>query len=252
MLIQSGRGQQEDAPQIVYSQDLSMPKKPKEPSIDPTVQAAEKTSRRSLIGGIAAAVITVAGGIAVAFINGWLGSSKPNMVSNVGIYRVRITVINPQNVPVEDAKVWSSFGGEPKKVAGGWQFDIPNASKPQDGQLSIFALRENDFLTGQADLVLGNDYNPVVTIKLKLDDSARVRGQIVDEKNRAIEKARVFVVGYETEIVTTREGGNFELPAHTAVGQMVTLHAEKPGYQTVTQEHPAGNHPATLVLEKLQ
>lgn len=227
-----------------------MPKKNKESIIDPAVQAAEKTSRRSLIGGIAAAVITVAGGIAVAFINGRFGSSKPDVAPSTGIYRARVTVLDPQNVPVEDAKVWSSVGGEPKKVSGGWQFDIPSMSKPQGGQLSIFAIRESDSLTGQANLMLGNDYNPVVTIKLKLDDSARVRGQVVDEKNRAIEGARVFVVGYQTDIVITKEGGNFELPAHTAIGQMVTLHAEKSGYQAVRQEHPAGNHPATLVMEK--
>jgi hypothetical protein len=229
-----------------------MPRKKKEPVVDPTIQAAEKTSRRSLIGGIAAAVITVAGGIAVAFINGWFGSGKPNTAPIVGIYRVRVTVINLQNVPVEDAKVWSSFGGEPKKVLGGWQFDIPYASKPQDSQLSVFALRESDYLTGQADLVLNNDYNPVVTIKLKPDMSAKVRGLVIDGKNHAIVGVRVFVVGYEDDFVLTKEGGNFELPAHAAVSQMVNLHAEKSGYQAVTQEHPAGNHPATLVLEKIR
>lgn len=167
------------------------------------------------------------------------------------VYRVRVTVIDPQDVPVEDAKVWSSFGGEAKKVAGGWQFDIPSASKPQDGQLSIFALRESDSLTGQTNVVLGNDYNPAVTIRLKHDDSAKVRGQVVDDNDRAIVGARVFVIGYEPNVVITKEGGNFELPAHAAVGQMVTLHAEKSGYDAVTQLHPAGNHPAKLVLEKM-
>jgi hypothetical protein len=237
----------------------------KEPIIDPAIEVAERTSRRNLIGGLAVAVITVIGGISVAFINGWFSSDKPivpsdkpivntnnipTVVSSVGIYRVRVTVINPQNIPIEDAKVWSTIGGEPKKVSGGWQFDIPNASKPQSGQLSIFALRESDSLTGQADLVLGSDLNPVVTVRLRLDDSGKVRGQIVDAKNRAIKGAQVFVVGYESDIVITKDSGNFELPAHSAVGQMVTLHAEKSGYQAVKQEHPVGRHPATLVLEK--
>src|SRR5437764_8366434 len=49
------------------------------------------------------------------------------------IYRIRITVLDPHNVPVENAKVWSSVGGEPKKVPGGWEFDLPSASKPLDG-----------------------------------------------------------------------------------------------------------------------
>lgn len=228
-----------------------MPTRSKDRVIDPAVQAAEKTSRRHLIAVIAAAVITAFGAIAVGFINGWIGSGKSNAPPNSGIYRVRVTVIDQQNVPVEDAKVWSSFGGEAKKVAGGWQFDIPSASKPQGGQLSVFALRESGSLTGQSDMVLGNDYNPAVTIMLKHDDSARVRGQVVDGKDHAIAGARVLVVGYENNVVVTKEGGNFELPAHAAVGQMVTLHAEKAGYAAVTQRHPAGNHTAKLVLEKM-
>ena len=96
-----------------------MPKQQKVPVPDPAIQAAEKTSRRSLIGVIVAAVITVAGGIAVALINGWFGTWRTNVTPDSGLYRVRVTVINPQNVPVEDAKVWSSFGGEPKKASGG-------------------------------------------------------------------------------------------------------------------------------------
>jgi hypothetical protein len=226
-----------------------MRRKNKEPFIDPAVQAAKKTSRRSLIAGIAAAVITVAGAITVAFINGWFAGGKPNVKPSAEIYRVRVTVINPQDVPVEHAKVWSSFGGEAKKVAGGWQFDIPSASKPHNGQLSVFALDEGDSLTGQANVILDNDYNPAVTVKLKHDETATVRGQVVDGKNQAIAGARVVVIGYESDVVITKEDGNFELPAH-AVGQMVTLHAEKPGYDAVTQRHPAGRHPATLVLEK--
>ena len=166
------------------------------------------------------------------------------------IYRVRVTVIDPQSIPVEDAKVWSSFGGEPKRVAGGWQFDIPEASKPKDGKLTIFASKESAFLTSQADLTLGNDHNPAVIIHLKRNDSARVRGQVVDSKNRAIAGARVFIVGYEAEADITKEGGNFDLPAHAAIGQEVLLHAEKPGYPSTKQKHPAGDHPAVLVLER--
>jgi len=33
------------------------------------------------------------------------------------IYRVRVTVLSPEHVPIENAKVWSSLGGEPKRVA---------------------------------------------------------------------------------------------------------------------------------------
>lgn len=165
------------------------------------------------------------------------------------IYRVRTTVIAPQGIPTEDAKVWSSFGGEPKRVAGGWQFDIPAASKPQDGKLSFFASKESAFLTGRTDLTLDNDYNPAVAINLKRDDSAKIRGQIVDSKNRSVADARVFVVGYPAEYVITGEGGNFELPAHAAIDQQVLLHAEK-GNLSAKLWHPAGADPAIIKLGK--
>ena len=161
-------------------------------------------------------------------------------------------MIDQQDVPVEDAKVWSTAGGEPKKVQGGWQFDIPKATKPPEGKLTLFASQETNFLRGQASLILTENLNPTATINLKPDDSAMVRGQVVDGKNRAIAGAQVFVVGYEANVVITKEGGNFEMQAHAAAGQTVILHAEKSGYDPVTQEHPAGNHPATLVLEKIR
>jgi hypothetical protein len=108
-----------------------------------------------------------------------------SFITKSSIYRLRVTVIDPQNMPIEDAKVWSTFGGEPKKVAAGWEFDIPEESKPRQGKLSIFAAKEAAFLYGQADLTLDSEHNPAITLQLKRDDSAKVRGQVVDAKNRA-------------------------------------------------------------------
>ena len=174
-----------------------------------------------------------------------------SFITKSSIYRLRVTVIDPQNMPIEDAKVWSSFGGEPKKVAAGWEFDIPEESKPREGKLSIFAAKETAFLTGQADLTLDSEHNPAITVQLKRDDSAKVWGQIVDSKNRAVVAARVFVIGYETESVLTKDGGNFVLPAHAAKGQKVFLHAEKDGLAAKLW-HPAGNDkdPAIIQLGK--
>lgn len=209
----------------------------------------EKKNRLAFWGAIIAATIALTGTISAAVINGWFSSGKIGS-SNAEIYRVRVTVINPQGTPTEEAEVRSSFGGEAKKVSAGWQVDIPAASKPKDGKLSIYAFKKDDFLNGKVDLTLDKELNPALIIKLTRDDSAKVRGQIVNGKNRAIIGARVFVVGFENDAVITGEGGNFELPAHAAVGQTLRLHAEGRGYQAVTQEHPAGDHPATLVLEK--
>jgi hypothetical protein len=166
------------------------------------------------------------------------------------IYRLRITVLNDQKLPIEDARVWSSIGGEPMKVAGGWHFEIPAAKRPQDGKLTIVASQENDFLRGARELQLNDDYNPAVVIHLERDTSAKVRGQVVDSRGRAVAGALVSVVGYEAEAVITKEGGNFELPAHAAAGQEIRLHAEKRGYRVADLYRLVSNDPVILLLER--
>ncbi len=82
------------------------------------------------------------------------------------------------------------------------------------------------------------------------DASAKVRGQIVDNKNRGITGVKVFVVGYDAEAMTTKEGGNFELPAHAAIDQQVLVHAEKTGYRGADRHHPAGDTTLKMTLGK--
>jgi len=169
---------------------------------------------------------------------------------NDRVYRVRATVMNERGVPVDEAKVWSSAGGEPKKVAGGWQFDIPAATRPLDGKVTFYAEKATAFLEGRADIRLDEDFNPTVTIKLVHDTSAEVRGQVTDDKGRAVSGARVFVVGYESEAIITKEGGNFKLRAHAAVDQLVLVVAEKPGIGVARLNHPAGDTPVQLELHR--
>ena len=203
-------------------------------------------SNKTLIVTVLVGVIGLIGTIGAALIGKWPFTPAPDN----SIYRVRVTVVDDKGIPTEEAKVWSSFGGEPKRVAGGWQFDIPAASKPKDGKLTIFATKESAFLKGEAPLTLDKEVNPALTINLKRDASAKVRGQIVDNKNRGIAGVKVFVVGYDAEAVTTKEGGNFELPAHAAIDQQVLVHAEKAGYRGADRHHPAGETVLKMKLEK--
>jgi hypothetical protein len=191
-------------------------------------------------------ILAFIGTIGAAVIGKWPFTPTPDN----SIYRVRVTVVDDKGTPTEEAKVWSSFGGEPKRVAGGWQFDIPAASKPKDGKLTIFASKESAFLKGEAPLTLDKEVNPALTINLKRDASAKVRGQIVDNKNRGIAGVKVFVVGYDAEAVTTKAGGNFELPAHAAIDQQVLVHAEKQGYRGADRHHPAGDTSLKMTLGK--
>src|ERR1035441_8270320 len=124
-------------------------------------------------------------------------------LSSGAIYRVRVTVVAPDGAPVEEAKVWSSVGGEPKKVAGGWQFDIPAASRPADGKLTVWASLEAAYLTGSQEVGLAADRNPALTIQLHGDKTSTVRGIVLDRRGRAIAGARVSVAGYESEGAVT-------------------------------------------------
>lgn len=169
---------------------------------------------------------------------------------NRTIYHVRTIVLGPTETPVEDAKVWSSVSGEPKRIAGGWQFDIPEGSKPQDGKLTIYASVENAFLTGKSEVQLSEDRNPTITIRLRADTSANVRGLIVDGSGNGVSDARVMVAGYENEATMTGTGGGFSLRAHAANRQIVRVHAEKKGYNAVNEDCPAGDSPVTLVMTK--
>lgn len=165
------------------------------------------------------------------------------------VYRVRVTVLDLQGQPLDGARVRSTVGGEKLTADGSAQLIIPAATLPQDGKLTIFAAQESTGLAGRADLQLGDDRNPALTIPLTRSE-ASVRGQVIDKRGNAVAGARVSVVGYGTEAVTTGADGNFVLPAHAAIHQQVELHAERPGYKAVNQFHPAGDTAATLVLEK--
>jgi hypothetical protein len=178
----------------------------------------------------------------------WLSPWSP--VGSADVMRLRVLVLGPGESPVEDARAWTSLGGEPKQVAGGWEFDIPLSKVPADGKVTVHATKETAFLSGSSEVRLGKELATTATVRLAADRTATVQGIVLDESGNAMEGVRVSVVGHEGETVTTGAGGQFVLPAHAADGQQVQLHAEKPGYKGITQGHMAGSFPATLTLER--
>jgi hypothetical protein len=97
----------------------------------------------------------------------------PMILGMFAIYRIRVTVVGPQGTPVEDAEVWSSLGGEPKKVAGGWQFDIPSAARSADSKVTLWASLNAAFLKGSLEVRLAGDLSPAVTIGLTMTRQPR-------------------------------------------------------------------------------
>jgi hypothetical protein len=190
-------------------------------------------------GGAAAFVLVLAW---------WLSPWSP--IESADVTRLRVLLLGPTGSPVEDARVWTSVGGEPKQVAGGWEFDIPFSQLPADRRVTVHATKETAFLSGSEEVRLGDGLSPTVTVRLAANPQATVRGMVLDESGKALEGVRVSVVGHDGEAAVTGPGGQFVLPAHAADGQQVQLHAEKEGHEAVTQFHPAGDFPATLTLER--
>jgi hypothetical protein len=178
----------------------------------------------------------------------YLESLKIRQQGNVGgVYRVRVTVLDPQGNPVAGATLRTTASNETTVTSQGTAVvTIPRATLPADGNATIFADLDSAFLHGRADVQLAADLNPSVTIELKPSRDATVTGLVEDDRGRAIPGATVSVLGGES--AETAANGSFTLKTNTAVGQMVRLHVEKSGYRAVDQEHPAGREPVTVVL----
>ena len=165
------------------------------------------------------------------------------------IYRVRVTVVDAQNVPIEGAVIRATAANEAKTAPdGSAELAIPKGSLTQDGNVIIYADKTAAFVHGSKQLTLGIDPNPSVVIAVIANEAAEVKGAVQDDSGRAIAGARVSIPGGDA--VNTNSDGSFRLPAHAAQDQKVLIHAEKPGFVPANQYHPAGDGPVVLVLRR--
>ena len=170
--------------------------------------------------------------------------------TQVTVLPVRVTVLDSTGRPVDDARVWSSVGGEPKRVDGGWEFDINVASLGPDRAVTIHAARDAAFERGRTTVSLDRPGQVSVELRLVRDTDARIRGMIVDEDGRAVGGARVQIPGHGGDLVVTAADGSFDLPAHAATGQQVLLHVEKDEYLASNEHHMAGGPAVTIRLRR--
>jgi len=105
---------------------------------------------------------------------------------NAKVYRLRITVLGINGTPIEDSKVWSTIGGEPKKVPGGWEIDVMPQMISTEKKVTLFASVDNSFLSGNKEVQLNDDYNPNEIIQLKRDTSSKIGGKVANSKNEGL------------------------------------------------------------------
>jgi hypothetical protein len=195
--------------------------------------------------------VDAAGGLAlfILVLVWWMSPFAPIRAGD-GIVTVRVTVLGSNKMPTEEAQVWFSVGGEVKKIAGGWEIEIPVSNLPRNGKFTVYAAQQSEHLKGQSVIAVGNRDLVTASIQLERDMSAKVRGTVFDNKSRVpIEGATVSIIGTADAVLTNNQG-YFCLPAHAAIGEQIRLHISKTGYQSVDQYHLADEEPAYIFLER--
>jgi hypothetical protein len=212
-------------------------------------ERTKKGSGPSRLGGnvlwIGAGAIIVLG-LAPIAANGFLETLRMHASS---VYHVRVTVLNEQGVPVTGAQLRASVSNEITTTANGEVLiTVARGALPASGEITIFAEKTSAYLSGTQTMKLTDDLYPSLLIQMKADRTAIVSGLVEDDEGHAVPGASVTLPGGAD--TTTSPTGNFSLKAHASVGQPVTIHVEKTGYEAVDQSHLAGTEPATIVLPR--
>jgi hypothetical protein len=119
-----------------------------------------KTLRIPFFGEVAA---NATGGIAlfVLVLWWWLSPLAPVAPATTGLVAVRATVLGPDGMPINGARVWSSVGGETQKVPGGWEIEIPESKIPKDKKVDIYTTKKKDSLSGHKKVEVDAPYIPI-------------------------------------------------------------------------------------------
>lgn len=171
----------------------------------------------------------------------------PERHNSPQVYTVRVTVLSPTGQLLDDARVWSGLGGEAKKVAGGWEFELPATKRPEDRKLHLFASQGDAH--AESMVVLGQAAYVSVAIRFEPLAPNPVRGTVLDEAGHAVAGARVILEETGDQTVTT-VNGTFLLPPRQP-GEPVTLRVKKDGYVERRQLFRAQAEQLYLQLERM-
>jgi hypothetical protein len=166
-------------------------------------------------------------------------------------YHINLRVLDERGIALDEAEIHTSVRSFTTKGDHLWTIDIPENEKPESGQVSISAAVRQDFLQGETSVVLQDEHNLSVTLRLTKDRSAMAIGRVVDQKGVPVARALVYVVGHEGDpTVRTGDRGQFEVPAHAGQGEWIRIYAEKAGYTSEEQVAHAGDEATQIVLRR--
>lgn len=190
--------------------------------------------------------LNAAGGLIAFALTLWWWSS-PFAPIPVQPYSLLVEVLAPGGAPVADVEVMTSVPGRFEKVGDAWRVSIPAASA-DDGQEITVGARAAGFFPEQTSARLRDDAEVPVTLRLKKDTSARIKGYVRYPSGEPAEGARVHVTNHDDEAVVTDRLGRFELPAHAAVGDDIQLLAVKGRYRLRAWFTAGGETPVEVIL----
>ena len=240
---------QENLETPVGARPDNTPEKAKKSPVDPAVQAAETTSRRTLIGVIITAVLTAVAAIAAAGINKCANAPQPGPSSQTFIGRI---INKNTEEKVRGAKV--SLEGESvpslaySDSEGVFSFPINDPNK--EIRLRIEADQYENF-----DLRMTPAKNQgIQDVRLtpKTDKTAELSGTVHDKNDNPIQEARVTLDDFPgMRPVETSSDGSFSLKdVPRKHGEMVRVRVVKEGYEPRIEDVVIGKAPPMIKLTR--
>ena len=202
------------------------------------IWAAQTTKQKVLPALLLVAAVVLA-------LLGWITVRQPSEQPD---YRGRVTVVSPDDNPVDDAHVRSNLGGEAKKVEGGWEIDLPSESA-KGHKLTAYAEVQNRGWSGNADLDFGDDHSPPLKVFLKETGELPVRGTVLDVTGRSVPNAQITVIGFGEEGVSTgsREGAGERASATRATPTGASSERYRHATRARATAAGVGNWPSVLM-----
>lgn len=202
-----------------------------------------KEHRLAYFLGIALLVLALAANFKQLF-----GDRQPTPTHPVE-YHISVRTEDEKGNPIEsklDTSVKSTITGS----GHSWVIDVLRSNMTPDLKLTIYATNADDFLKGWSELTLTREPNHSVIVVMKRDRSARAVGRVLDERQRPVIGARIFVWEHENESTVTLDQGQFDIAAHAASGEPIRIHVDHRDFEPEDIVHIAGSDSQPIILTR--